>query len=254
MPSASTDPTPADAGAPAVPTELNEREAQIRRAAISLFYQHGYAAVGIRQIAAAVSIGISTLYHYHDSKLSLLESVMEDSSLLLEEQSQLALARSGEPRMRFAHLAATLLALQIGSRKTAYVLDNEVRSVDRESERGEKIFALRRAYEGLWREVIAAGVASGEFDPGNQDVARVTLMGMYSQTSLWYRPNVTFERDDLCLELVDLGLALVRAPRLSPDERQDVTAAADFAPLPWEPEPGPTVSDGFPEFVEVGVG
>ncbi|MBS1862213.1 MAG: TetR family transcriptional regulator [Actinobacteria bacterium] len=244
---ASTD--TAGTGTPAA--ALSEREIAIRRGAIALFFEHGYAAVGIRQIAAAVGLSTSTLYHYGESKLELLEAVMIDSDEILQAHSERALARTEDPRLRFAGLALTLVGAQVESRKTCYVMDNEMRAVSPGSARGARILGQRRRFEALWEEAIAAGVASGQFTAANTDVARVGLIGMYSQTSLWYRPNRALDRAELCREMVDLGLAALGSARLSGEEARELRAAAEFIRFDWEPDDGEAPEPGFPRYAEL---
>jgi AcrR family transcriptional regulator len=230
---------------------LSEREIAIRRGAIGLFFEHGYAAVGIRQIGAAVGLSTSTLYHYGESKLELLEAVMIDSDEILQAHSERALARTDDPRLRFAGLALTLVGAQVESRKTCYVMDNEMRAVNPGSPRGERILEQRRRFEGVWEEAIAAGVESGRFTAPNADVARVGLIGMYSQTSLWYRPNRALDRAGLCREMVDLGLTALGGARLSEDEARELLAAVEFVRFAWEPEEEAEPEPGFPRYAEL---
>lgn len=235
----------------ATPAAPGEREIEIRRAAVALFFEHGYAAVGIRQIAAALSMSSSTLYHYCESKLRLLEAIMFDSNEILQVRTERALAGASDPRLRFAHLAMTLVATQIESRRTCYVMDNEMRSVDPGSPSGRRVFEQRDRYEQLWEDAVAAGVDAGTFSVGNADVARVGLIGMYSQTSLWYRPNRALDRADLCREMVDLGLASLGSPRLADAEADAVLAAVDFIRFPWEPVEDEEPGTGFPRYAEL---
>ncbi|MBS1887591.1 MAG: TetR family transcriptional regulator [Actinobacteria bacterium] len=223
----------------------------IRKAAIGLFFEHGYAAVGIRQIAAAMSMSSSTLYHYCESKLRLLEAIMVDSNEILQARSEAAMREAEEPRLRFAQLAMTLVATQIESRRTCYVMDNEMRSVSPDSASGRRVFEQRDAYESLWEEAIAAGVGAGLFTTRNADVARVGLIGMYSQTSLWYRPNRALDRADLCREMVDLGLASLGAARLADADADALLDTIDFVRFPWEPGEEERPSAGFPRYAEL---
>ena len=229
----------------------SEREITIRRAAISLFFEHGYAAVGIRQIAPAVSISTSTLYHYYESKLQLLEGGMIASNDILQTRSEGAGGTTEDPRLRFAHLALTLVAAQIESRKTCYVMDNEMRAVSPGSDRGERILGQRRRYEALWEETIAAGVEGRQFNARNPDVARVGLIGMYSQTSLWYRPNRALDRADLCREMVDLGLASLGSAQLSGEETKGLLGTIELIRFPWEPDDAAQPEPGFPRYAEL---
>jgi len=51
---------------------LRLREAELYRAAASLFNKYGYASTSMRQICRAIGIRESSLYHYIQSKEDLL--------------------------------------------------------------------------------------------------------------------------------------------------------------------------------------
>jgi AcrR family transcriptional regulator len=51
---------------------------RILRAAVLLFAQKGYAAVGVREIANQAGVNISMISYYFDGKAGILKSIMED--------------------------------------------------------------------------------------------------------------------------------------------------------------------------------
>ena len=51
---------------------------RILAAAISLFSQKGYAAVGVREIAAEAGVNIAMISYYFDGKIGILEEIMEE--------------------------------------------------------------------------------------------------------------------------------------------------------------------------------
>ncbi|MFJ6456113.1 TetR/AcrR family transcriptional regulator [Paenarthrobacter sp. NPDC091669] len=214
---------------------VREREGVIRIAAVDLFFSYGYNAVGIRQIASAASINSATLYHYYASKRAILESIMEDSNQTILEAGVASVRASSGARLGFTQLAGALIAAQVSSPRTCYIIDNELRAIDREAETGQRILNLRRSYEALWQDAILAGVATGEFECEDLNVARLSLLGMYSATSLWYRPNKALSPSALCIHLVNHGLRLLQAEPLSTTESVTLVESLDFSP--WECEP-----------------
>jgi len=66
------------------------REAQVIDAAIEVFYQRGYAASTIQDVADKVGVLKGSLYHYIDSKEDLLHRIFTESY----EQSAVLLAES----------------------------------------------------------------------------------------------------------------------------------------------------------------
>jgi TetR/AcrR family transcriptional regulator, regulator of autoinduction and epiphytic fitness len=52
----------------------------------------------------------------------------------------------------------------------------------------------RRRHDAIFRRVVEAGLAAGEFDCPNPDVALQCLHGVLNQSSLWIRPSLPAEK------------------------------------------------------------
>ncbi len=213
----------------------DERDALIRTLAVELFYAHGYEAVGIRQIASGLGINSATLYHYYDSKIEILTSIMESTNALLLKATAGALKANRSAKMRFACTVGILAAVQTTSRKTCYVVDNEIRALNRDAPAAQRILAYRREYEHLWEDAIGVGLKDGVFTCPNPTLMRLAILGMITSTSLWYHPNPDYEASYVALELVDASLNMLNAEPLSAFERRAVSDALDFTPYDCEP-------------------
>ncbi|NRQ33353.1 TetR/AcrR family transcriptional regulator [Nonomuraea sp. NN258] len=219
----------------ALESYLTDRDAdaglRIRTAAVLLFARQGYAATGIRDLARAVNLTNAGIYHHVSSKEALLAGLMREGHLGLIEATVRGLAGLAGPADRLAHLIGTLTAVHALSPMTTRVMDGELRSLTPGSAAHGEIIALRDAYEDLWREVLADGVARGVFHVADQKLTRLALMSMCTGTSEWYRPGGGSSLERVCAEFVAIGLAAVRAGAVD-------VAAPDLSALPvfpWEP-------------------
>jgi AcrR family transcriptional regulator len=93
----------------------NEKIRQATRAtivdsAMTQFAQHGYAHTTIRSIAGGAGISTGLMYHYFDSKESLLQAVFQNCMIILSEAFAEATNHS-EPQERLAALLGTIFAL-----------------------------------------------------------------------------------------------------------------------------------------------
>ena len=52
----------------------------------------------------------------------------------------------------------------------------------------------RRRHDAIFRRVVEAGLAAGEFDCPSADVALQCLHGVLNQSSLWIRPSLSDQR------------------------------------------------------------
>ncbi len=231
----------------------SERDALIRTLSVELFYAHGYEAVGIRQIASGLGINSATLYHYYQSKIDILTSIMESTNALLIETTTGALKSHRSAKMRLACTAGILAAAQTTSRKTCYVVDNEIRAIDRDAPAGQRILAYRREYEHLWDSAIGAGLDEGVFTCPNPTLARLALLGMFTSTSLWYHPNPDYDAGYVALELVDASLNMLKAEPLSARDRRAVADALDFTPFDCEPRTATPKRQSLLEFSHLQV-
>ena len=146
----------------AVPSIRRNREREVTRAAIEVFFEKGYAASSVQDIADVVGVLKGSLYYYIASKEDLLfrivDSVYEQSSAILDEVLALDI-----PAIERFHLYL--------SRHVKWVLDNveEVTVFFRDwryltGERLEIVEKRRRGYERVIRQLIAAAQTEGDVD------------------------------------------------------------------------------------------
>lgn len=224
------------------------KDNDIRLASVSLFFTHGFNAVGIRQIGNETALNAATLYHYYPSKLAILESIMEDTNRLVLDAARYALSGATDPATRISKVAASLGAAQVSNPQTCYIVDNELRAIDRGGSQGERILELRREYEDLWRTEIAEGHRAGYLQCDDEDVARLSALGLLSATSMWFRPNRVMSAKEACVRVTRLVERLLGAKESAPEG--DLLESLDFVRWPWEPPPGRKAST-FPSYARI---
>jgi AcrR family transcriptional regulator len=187
------------------------RHVQIESAALELFAERGFAAVGIRDIARKVGVVSSALYHYVGTKDELLASIMRRGLSLSIEAAREASELVEAPESRVALLVQTHIALQLHDPRTSNVIDGEVRSLTGPAR--DEIVGLRDAYEAIWTGVIDAGLATGVFEAADGKLARLSLLEMCNGVSRWYTPRGRADVVRLATAAADLALGALRAWR-----------------------------------------
>lgn len=190
---------------------------RLLQVAAHLFRQRGYLATNVREIARAANMKSGSIYYHYPSKEALLEAVMNRAILALTEAVKKALEvlppdTSFRERLRVA-IDAHLKAIHeygdfiIASRQSLEMLP--------ESERKEHL-RLRRQYADIWRELLAAGQASGAVR-SDLDIVPVQMFifGALNWTSEWLDPKRrSYERtSELLAEFALDGLAEHRKGR-----------------------------------------
>ncbi|MFC4215917.1 TetR/AcrR family transcriptional regulator [Pseudophaeobacter arcticus] len=167
---------------------------RIRRAALRLFAQHGYAAVSMRQIAKEVGVQAGALYNYIPDKQSLLHSLMEGHMRELlaawqeQEKPQDALALL-EQFVRFH------IGFHMQRSDEVFIAYMELRNLS--DENFAAIESLRRTYEDALEAVLKQGVEEGQFTLADTKIATLAVIAMLNGVMTWYRSGGRLSLDEV---------------------------------------------------------
>jgi AcrR family transcriptional regulator len=172
--------------------------------AARLLRSGGYHQTTLREIAEAVGIRKASLYYHFASKEEIVEAVVNDGVRFVHEAVVAALAATegAAPRARLeAAIGAHLTALHGNSDYTSASI--KVFTFG-ETPAPDSVRSVRRAYEDVWRELVAelqeAGALPRERAP---DVLRYLLLGAMNGSIDWFRPE-RFDTKSLAREFVAL--------------------------------------------------
>lgn len=179
------------------------REDIVARAA-EIFARDGYAAVGMRDIADAVGIKGASLYHHFSSKEEILFAVCLTVTQEPAEQTLPLLDAPGTPTERLSALVRAHL-IHLNSRRVEYIVGlHELASLT--PEHRSVIEDYRRRYQRRVRDVVAAGMRTGEFTVGNARLASFALTDMLNGISAWFHGDGAMSIEDVADEYVDLAV------------------------------------------------
>lgn len=161
------------------------RRREIEDVASDLFREQGYAATSVRDIARALDIQGASLYAHVTSKEDVLWAIVERAANRFEA----AAAAIDHPSDYAAHLAnlarghVRTITADVGA---ASVFVGEWRSLG--PERRAEILERRDAYERRFRDLIAAGIASGQFRMADPAITAMLVLGALNSIATWYDP------------------------------------------------------------------
>lgn len=184
---------------------------RVRDAAVRLFAQKGFAAVGVRELAREAELTSASLYHYMGAKEDLLVEIMRSTIEPLVVAGDRALAAYDRPEAQLAALAGVHVWMHGTEPQATLVADTELRALSGRRER--EMLALRDRYQGLWGSVVRAGARDGAFDVTDEAIAVIALLDLCNGVSHWYDPAGRLGLLDVCTAHADLALAMVRAQR-----------------------------------------
>jgi AcrR family transcriptional regulator len=168
------------------PRDGAKTRADIREAAIALFYVHGYEATSMRNLADEVGVKVGSLYNHMGGKdellLDIMTSVMDE---LLGAVHAAVDAAGADPLDQLKAFIDAHLRFHAHRARETFIGNSELRALSPEQRR--VVSGRRRDYEELLRgHVVAATQASGVtlLDARLQTYA-VLALGMHLAS--WFR-------------------------------------------------------------------
>lgn len=188
-----------------------ERTAQdLRRTALRLFAAHGYAAVSMRQIAAAVGVQAGALYLYTPDKQALLADIMvEHMEDLLDAWEAFPKPAAADPPGMFEAFVRFHIRHHLTRAAEVFISYMELRSL--EPANFARVETLRRSYEAVLTEILEAGRRQGAFRLGDARLATFALIAMLTGVNTWHRPGGRLTSDAIEAEYLAMARALVAA-------------------------------------------
>jgi AcrR family transcriptional regulator len=174
------------------PSPRNKR-AEIIAVATEYFGDQGYEDTKWADVASAVGLGPTALYHYFESKQQclfeiLVEAIEDARADFLRHcegdfaEAFPAVARGAFERTdREARRARVLVAEQ--------GLVRHPRSAPREENARLIAYSLLKEYEAGWRDLLATGMAAGAIPAVDPDLLTRAVIGAYNSVWAWYRPE-----------------------------------------------------------------
>jgi TetR/AcrR family transcriptional regulator len=200
-----------DDGLPArVRRRAEQRRMEILRAAARVFRKRGFAATGMREIAAEADLSPANLYHYFQGKNELLYFCQDralDQMLDALGPERLSAAAAGE-RLHAVIRAHVRCLLDEVEGSTAHL---EIEALPDKLRR--RIVAKRDRYERGIRRLVAAGVKGGAFAPCEPELVTKAMLGAINWTARWFRaegPRSSAAVADSIADFLVRGLAAGR--------------------------------------------
>ena len=162
----------------------------VRKAARRLFARHGYAAVSMRQIAAAVGVQAGALYAYTPDKQALL------AGLLIEHMELLLAAwddRPDDPPLdRLERFARFHLTYSLDHPDEVFLSYMELRNLTPDNHAA--VAALRRRYEDALTAILQDGAREGAMRIQDPRLTAMALIAMLTGVTNWFREGGRLDR------------------------------------------------------------
>jgi AcrR family transcriptional regulator len=167
----------------------------IREEAAKLFFQRGYDATTLRQVAAAVGLKVGSLYNHIDSKEHLLLQIMGEIMDDLLGLQQEALATEGDAVDKLQAVLACHLRFHAERAQEVFIGNSELRSLPQDAR--EVIVGKRREYEDIIQELIEEAGRQGLASVLDARIHVYSIVAHATHIAGWYRSDGRLSLDEI---------------------------------------------------------
>lgn len=181
---------------------------RLEEEALDLFATLGFHATSMRTVADRVKVRPASLYHWFPSKQALLQSIMRRFLEGLTREVTGAIDRHSSPVNRLAAAVWVHVVYHGTHRRAAFVSDTELRAL--EGEDAETIMRMRDSYEEIFRQIIADGLESGDFECRDERTTTYAILLECTGVAVWFRPDGPMTLPEIAELHVELVLNSLR--------------------------------------------
>jgi len=163
----------------------DRRKTEIVRVAIEMLATSGYQGMSLEGVAERTDIAKATLYHYFSSKDGLVAEALETLAVAVLDRLIAArdaqTARPSHERLRaLVREQLRVLTVEFPEVGSIFSWQSSWPAVHDEARK-----SMRRRHDAIFREVVEAGVAAGELDCDEVDVALQCHHAVMNSVSVW---------------------------------------------------------------------
>lgn len=176
----------------------------ILKAGRELIYKHGYEAMSLRQLAAAVGIQPGSLYNHIDNKQDILFAIIKAHMEELLAELAEALRGVERPVDLVRAFVRFHVSHHIERKQAVFLFYYEHRSLTPENY--DKIVEYRRVYEHRLISILRRGAETGDFSIADPQVSAYAILAMLTGVCTWFDPQGRVGKDQVVAIYTDMVL------------------------------------------------
>jgi len=171
-----------------------------------LFWEKGYNATSLRDIADAYGCKPANIYNFFKKKEDILyEVLLEEMEQILAPIEKLEKDDINAPADQLRFVIENHLKTTLSFRRSAKLLF-DVGLDQLTPKRRKTITAMRDRYDRIIRRIIRKGVELDVFAPIDEKLAGFMIASMITRSRLWYHPNKGVSVPELVAFITDFSL------------------------------------------------
>ena len=173
--------------------------------AAEVFEKKGFSQTRIHDVAQALELSRSALYHYFKSKDEILEALVEEhTEQAAERMEEFVATQPGSPVEKLRALLSRSILDRMSGGARLRVL--EQLAADMPPKIKQHFERARRRILDLHAKLIEEGIATAELRAVEPRTAALAILGIAGWTSWWYSPTGRKSPQELADLLVDIAI------------------------------------------------
>ncbi|SMX30924.1 TetR/AcrR family transcriptional regulator [Octadecabacter ascidiaceicola] len=189
----------------------------IRDAARSLFAEHGYNGVSMREIAQGVGKQPGGIYNHFPNKQAILVDLMQENLSRAHDAVIAPINNDLAPSARLEQFVRSHVLHNIANPDDIFIAYMELRSL--EPDGATQILKERNDYEAALRAILRDGQTAGDFKISDPAIHARSILSMLGGVTVWFRQSGPQTPTDVVECYVQAALQSVGATYSAPPER-----------------------------------
>lgn len=185
---------------------LAYKRERILEEAVKLFYERGFTGTTLDDIAAQLGVTKPFIYTHFRSKVELLGALCKPTIEMSLAAVVNAANGEGTATERLHRAIVDFTEVILRRQANIAIFFREEKNLAPETL--AEITALRKKFDRGLSQLLADGVAAGEFEIKDCKLAALALGGMISWAYTWHRPNGRLTLEDMSARMADLALRM----------------------------------------------
>jgi AcrR family transcriptional regulator len=189
--------------------KVRRKRVEILKSAAAAFRRRGYHGASVEEIARTLRMTKGSLYYYFKDKEEILFFCHDYSLDILLDLLARVQKEGGSPEERLRTLIEAFVHMIIDELQgTALTMDLRALS----PRLLKKVIAKRDRFDRGIRRIVAAGMKTGVFTPGDPKLRTFAILGAVNWITRWFDPRGPARSDQIGRIFADFLLAGLRWP------------------------------------------
>lgn len=180
--------------------DFRDTQKRLIEVAIDLFASRGFRGTSIRDIACAMGMSISNIYHYFGSKEGLLLSILQNSAKQVVDQLDLVNDQESDPVERFKSLIKTHILMSKDHKKEVKIFFLDEEHLSQEGIEINKQF--QRDVLNIYKRELETLKTRGYIRYENLTALALNILGVINWQLRWYRPDGSIPLEKIAEEIL----------------------------------------------------